>query len=106
MKDVHILERIQELCNERHWTLYQLSKASGISYSTLNTMMNKKNLPSLTTLERLCGGFGISMADFFEPERKCRALTGEQTALLSFFSVLSPTEKQMAMAYLKGLAGK
>ncbi|MCI9583017.1 XRE family transcriptional regulator [Clostridiaceae bacterium] len=44
----------EDLCTERNWSYYQLSKASGIAYSTLNTMINRKNMPNLMTLEKLC----------------------------------------------------
>lgn len=98
------LERIQQLCKERNWSYYQLSKVTGIAYSTLNTMINKRNMPSLRTLERLCEGFGISITDFFEPDRSSSSLTKDQTECLALFSALSPLDKQLALAYLKGLA--
>ena len=44
MNEINPLERIQQLCDERGWSYYQLAKASGITYSTLNTMVNKQNI--------------------------------------------------------------
>lgn len=104
MKELDSLERIRELCAERKWSYYQLSKASGIPYSTLNTMMNKQNLPSLPTLQKLCQGFGISIAEFFEPGRSQRGLTPEQALCLTLFTSLSQDEQKLALAYLKGLS--
>lgn len=104
MKEFDALERIQELCNERNWSYYQLSKVSGIAYSTLSTMINKHNMPSLPTLQRLCDGFGISVTDFFEPDRSSSSLTADQTECLSLFTALSPEDKKLALAYLKGLS--
>ena len=46
MNELNPLDRIRELCEQRKWSYYQLSKASGIPYSTLNTMLNKENIPS------------------------------------------------------------
>ena len=54
MNELNPLDRIRELCEQRKWSYYQLSKASGIPYSTLNTMLNKENMPSLPTLQKLC----------------------------------------------------
>lgn len=104
MKEFDALDRIQELCNERNWSYYQLSKVSGIAYSTLSTMINKHNMPSLPTLQRLCDGFGISVTDFFEPDRSSSSLTDDQTKCLSLFTALSPEDKKLALAYLKGLS--
>ncbi len=104
MKEFDALDRIQELCRERGWSYYQLSKVSGIAYSTLSTMINKHNMPSLPTLQRLCDGFGISVTDFFEPDRSSSTLTPDQTECLTLFTSLSPEDKKLALAYLKGLS--
>ena len=106
MKEIDPLERIQELCDERGWSYYQLSKASGIAYSTLSTMLNKHNMPSLPTLQKLCQGFGISVTDFFEPDRSRSGLTEDQAECLSLYTSLSTADRQLAMAFLKGLSRK
>mgnify|MGYP006063454499 FL=1 len=106
MTEFNALERIRELCTERKWSYYHLSKASGITYSTLNTMLNKQNQPSLLTLQKLCAGFGISIAEFFAPDVSHSCLTEEQSACLSLFTALSAEDKKLAIAYMKGLAKK
>ncbi len=103
MDELFPLRRIQSLCKERNWSYYQLAKASGIAYSTLNTMLNKENMPSLPTLQKLCCGFGISMSEFFEPDQETTHLTAEQAKCLSLFTTLNPADKQLAIAYMKGL---
>lgn len=100
------LKRIQELCEERNWSYYQLSKATGIAYSTLSTMINKQNMPSIPTLFKLCQGFGITVSDFFEPGRSNQGLTGEQALCLNLFTSLSQEDRQLALAYMKGLSKK
>lgn len=62
---MNILEKIDMLRVEKGWTVYQLAEESGVSQSTLSNMFIRKTLPSITTLEALCKGFGISLADFF-----------------------------------------
>ena len=104
MNELNPLDRIRELCEQRKWSYYQLSKASGIPYSTLNTMLNKENMPSLPTLQKLCQGFGISIVEFFEPDRNLQGLTKDQALFLSLFTSLSQEEQQLALAYLKGLS--
>ena len=104
MTDLNPLDRIQELCDERGWSYYQLAKVSGIAYSTLSTMINKHNMPSLPTLQKLCDGFGISITDFFEPGKSSRGLTADQAECLNLFTALSPEDKALAISYMKGLA--
>ena len=106
MKDFNPLERIRGLCTERNWSYYQLSKASGIPYSTLNTMLHKEHMPSLPTLQKLCQGFGISMAEFFEPGRNQRGLTENQRQCLSLFTSLPAKDQELALAFMKGLGRK
>ncbi|HIX25311.1 MAG TPA: helix-turn-helix domain-containing protein [Candidatus Lachnoclostridium avicola] len=106
MKEINPLERIRGLCTERGWTYYQLSKASGIPYSTLNTMLHKDNMPSLPTLQKLCRGFGISLSEFFEAGRSQRGLTEDQSRCLALCTSLSPEDRKLALAFMKGLAKK
>ena len=63
-------ERIKELLKQRGWTAYKLSKQSGLAESTVNNILKRNTVPSVTTLESICGGFGMTMAQFFaEGER-------------------------------------
>ena len=104
MTELNPLDRIQELCDERNWSYYQLAKVSGIAYSTLSTMINKHNMPSLPTLQKLCSGFGISITDFFDPGNSSKGLTSDQAQCLKLFTALSPEDKTLAITNMKGLS--
>lgn len=103
MNDFNPIDRINELCTERGWSYYQLAKASGITYSTLSTMINKQNMPTLPTLLKLCQGFGISVTDFFEPDQNLNGLTAEQKECMRLFNTLSEQDRRLAIAFMKGL---
>ena len=60
-----ILKRITSLMNSRNWTLYKLAKESDIPYSSLNSMFQKNNQPTISTLEKICKAFNITMSEFF-----------------------------------------
>ncbi len=60
-----VLQRIKSLMDERQWSLYKLAKESGIPYSSLNSLFQKNNQPTISTLERICNGFHITMSEFF-----------------------------------------
>ena len=46
------LKRINELLDKRNWTLYKLAKESDIPYSSLSSMFQKNNQPTIATLEK------------------------------------------------------
>lgn len=66
MEQNYVLTRIREMLDQRNWSLYKLSQETGIPYSSLNSLFQKNNQPTITTLEKICAGFHISMSQFFE----------------------------------------
>ena len=83
--------RIRKLCADRSWTVYRLAKESGITYSTLSTMLNQDNTPTLPTLEKLCAGFGITLGQFFDDE--AMPISPEQKNHLERWELLSTEER-------------
>ena len=57
MRDKDVIQHIQDLCKERSWTYYRLAKEADIPYSTLNNMVNRTNIPTIPTLQKLCDAF-------------------------------------------------
>lgn len=100
MQEYEVIDRIKSLCAERSWTIYRLAKESGITYSTLCTMLHKSNSPSLSTLIRICDGFGITLFQFFNDNNEPSQLTDEQKALLSRWQCLSSENRAAAEKYI------
>ena len=76
--DEFVLKQIKNLCNERNWSLYRLSMESSIPYSTLNNLFRRGNVPSISTLCKICDAFRISLSEFFSGNRKNLRLIGSQ----------------------------
>lgn len=104
MQEFDVVARIEELCQARDWSYYRLSKASGIPYSTLNTMLHKTNVPSVPSLAKICNGFGITLAQFFSDKDESAMLTADQKECLQLWNRLSKRNKELAVAYMTGLA--
>ena len=93
-------ERIKELLKQRGWTAYKLSKQSGLAESTVNNILKRNTVPSVTTLESICGGFGMTMAQFFE-EREQIEVTPDVSEIVRYYTVLSSEQKELARELLK-----
>ena len=64
-----VVKRIRELCDEKKITPNALSYASGISQSTVKSILNGESTnPGIVTIKKLCDGFGITITDFFDTE--------------------------------------
>lgn len=86
--------RIKELMAERNWSEYRLAIASGLSQSTVANIFNRNTTPSVATLESICEGFGITLAQFFA-EGDMVELTEEQQEMFSAWSSLSKDQKDV-----------
>ena len=62
-----VAQRIVELCNERNIAINALANMSGVSPSTVYSMLNEKcNNPGVVSLKKLCDGLDITLREFFE----------------------------------------
>lgn len=86
-------QRIRELMNERGWSEYRLAIASGLSQSTVANTFNRNTTPSVSTLESICAGFGITLAQFFA-EGEMVELTQEQKEMFAAWSSLTKPQKE------------
>ena len=75
MKD--ILAEIVRYREERGWSEYQLAEKSGLPQSTISSWYRKKMMPSLSSLEKICSAFGITMSQLFA-ENEAVSLTDSQ----------------------------
>ena len=64
-----VAARILELCDERNITVNALATNSGISPSTLYSMLNEKSQnPGIISIKKLCDGLEISIREFFDSD--------------------------------------
>ena len=63
---VAIAKRIIQLCNERNIAVNELANISGISPSTVYSILNEKSQnPGAVTIKKLCDGLEITLGEFF-----------------------------------------
>lgn len=62
-----IAKRIEELCKKHGITINGLANTSGVSPSTIYSMLNEKSQnPGVVSLKILCDGLDISLREFFD----------------------------------------
>ena len=106
MDESYVKTKIKQLCEERGWTNYRLAKKCGMPDSTIHNILKKSDEPSLSSVRKICDGFGITMAQFFAEDGTPPDLTKMQRELLETFDCLSQHQKELALAYLKGMAAR
>ena len=61
--------RILELCQEREIAVNALATISGVSPSTVYSMLNEKiQNPGVVSIKKICDGLEISLREFFDCE--------------------------------------
>ncbi len=93
-------ERIRSLMQERGWSEYRLAIASGLSQSTVANIFNRNTTPSVTTLESICNGFGITLSQFFS-ESNLVELSADQKQLFDAWKSLSVEQKQLVFDLIR-----
>ena len=98
-----VLGRLHQLMEERDLNPYRLSKRCGLAQSTVSNMYKRNNVPTVSTLELLCKGLGVTMSQFFAEGDEPIALSAEQRYLLECFSALSPEEKRAVLTVIDAI---
>lgn len=97
---MNVIDRIEKLRKEKHWTKYRLAEEATLTYSTLAAMYARQTPPKLDVLELICGAFGITLAQFFLEEDPVEIVTEQEKSLLHAFRSLSDNKKQALLVVL------
>ena len=61
-----VAKRILDLCAERNMAVNALASISGVSPSTIYSMLNEKSKnPGVVSLKKICDGLDITLGEFF-----------------------------------------
>lgn len=99
-----VVKKIEKLCKQREWTEYRLAKEAGIAQSTLSNLIHRGNNPSITTLDKICKAFGMTIAEFFEDD----GLKSDKNVkkLLKIYAQMDIRQKQKLLTYAATLLAK
>ena len=89
-----VLEKINKERMRRGWIEYQLALNSGIAQSTISTWYRKKMQPTISSLEKICNGLGITLAQFFSTDTAIE-LSAQEQEFLELFHALNLDEQKV-----------
>lgn len=99
---IDILHRITQYRNERNWTEYELAKRSELPQSTISSWYRKKMLPSLASLDKIAGAFGLTLSQFLSEEGNIIASENEKQ-LLHEWNKLDNQQQKYLLEFLRSL---
>ena len=102
-KENYIIDKIEMLRQKRNLSRYRLARRSGLALSSVSNLLNRKNVPTIYTLGKLCAGLGITMAQFFSNDNGKPNLTKEQEEFLAILDEFSDEEKARVAAFMQGM---
>lgn len=100
---VDILNRILMMRTERRWTEYELGKRADISQSTISTWYRKKQLPNLTTLDKISRAFGVTLSQLVAEDGDLVELSQEDKDVLNLYHCLSVKQRKYFMMFIEAL---
>ena len=98
-----VLERITYYRKQKGWTEYQLAEYSGLTQSTISSWYRKNLLPNITSLEKICTAFGITMSQFFSTDSEPFSLTPLQREILVEINHLNENQQKALINFFKTL---
>ena len=95
-----ILSTITAYRVSRNWSEYQLAERSGLPQSTISSWYRKNMVPTVSSLEKICNAFGITLSQLFSEGDAPVTLTDSQKKLLEIWAKLSSDQQEAVFQLL------
>ncbi|WP_317855556.1 helix-turn-helix transcriptional regulator [Chakrabartyella piscis] len=96
-----VLGQITKQRERRGWTEYLLAEKAELPQSTISSWYKKQMLPSLSSLEKICNAFDMTMAQFFAGTEEAFPLSDEQQELLVKWACLQNQQKELLLQLIQ-----
>ena len=102
MRSRDVLEKITKYRMERGWSEYLLAEKSGLPQSTISSWYRKNQLPTITSLEKICDAFNVSLSQFFTDDNESTIqLSQNQKQLLNEWNKLTKEQQNVLLMLIK-----
>lgn len=65
--------------------------------------MNRRSTPNVFTLDKICKGLDMTIAQFFSPDNELVDLTDDEKNIITMWNDMSDSQKQLVLAYMQGI---
>ena len=102
MRSRDVLEKITKYRMERGWSEYLLAEKSGLPQSTISSWYRKNQLPTITSLEKICESFNVTLSQFFSDDNESTIqLNQNQKELLNEWNALTKEQQDALILLIK-----
>ena len=100
-----VIDKINKLKDSLGYTTNSLATKSGITQSTLQAIMSRRNLPSIPTLEKICLALNTSLSEFFADDSNPPKNPPHIKELIKAAETLTPEQAKLITQLIKNLKG-
>ena len=101
--DFDVLKKIDDERVARGWSEYMLAKRAGLTQSTISSWYQKGLQPSISSLEKICKAFGMTLSGFFKTDEKTTDMPEKQQELNVIYERLSPGQRDAVVELMKNM---
>lgn len=101
MSELPIVDKLIELRDKKHLTNYTLAIKSNLPPSTVANVLNKQTTPQLATLIAICNGLEITLAQFFNEDKKYSELSDKEVRVLKLWNSLDDNQQKIIINVLE-----
>ncbi len=97
-----MLAKLRAICQNKNITQYALSKATGMSTSSLSCLMRGETKPYIYTVLTICDALDVTIADLLE--KQVSEYSEDEEVLIGVYRELPPEKKRMIKVYMDMLS--
>ena len=94
-----VIGKLRQMIDERGWSTYRFAKECGLPEATIGNIFRRNTVPTIGTLEIMCQGLGITLAQFFS-EGEMIEITPELKEILDLWLSMTPKQHEVSKEIL------
>ena len=96
------ISKLRKMTEDRGWSTYRFAKECGLPEATIGNVFRRNSVPTIGTLEIMCKGLGITLAQFFS-EGDTIEVTPELKEIIELWLSMTPKQQTAAKEILSSI---
>ena len=96
------ISKLRKMTEDRGWSTYRFARECGLPEATIGNVFRRNSVPTIGTLEIMCRGLGITLAQFFS-EGDTIEVTPELKEILELWLSMTPKQHTAAKEILSSI---